>query len=60
MPVWAIVVQGVWSSVLALSGTFDQITTYAIFAMGLFYGVMVSAVFALRRTMPKAEWPYKT
>lgn len=60
VPVAAILAQGVWSSVLALSGTFDQLTTCCIFAMWLFYGVTASTVFALRRTRPEAERPYKT
>jgi APA family basic amino acid/polyamine antiporter len=58
-PVWAIIVQGACASVLALSGTFDQITTYVIFALWLFAGVTVSAVFVLRRKMPEIERPYK-
>jgi APA family basic amino acid/polyamine antiporter len=59
-PVWAIIAQSAWGCVLALSGTFDQITTYTIFALWLFFGVTVSAVFVLRRTMPDAPRPYKT
>jgi APA family basic amino acid/polyamine antiporter len=59
-PVWAIFIQSTWGCVLALSGTFDQITTYTMFALWLFFGVTVSAVFKLRRTMPNAERPYKT
>jgi APA family basic amino acid/polyamine antiporter len=59
VPAWAIVAQGAWASVLALSGTFDQISTYAVFATWLFSGVTVSAVFLLRRKMPDAERPYK-
>lgn len=59
-PVWAIVAQSSWGCVLALSGTFDQITTYVIFALWLFFGVTVSAVFVLRRKMPDVERPYKT
>jgi len=58
-PVWAIIAQSSWGCVLALSGTFDQITTYVIFALWLFIGVTVSAVFVLRRTMPDVERPYK-
>ena len=58
-PVWAIIAQSSWGCVLALSGTFDQITTYVIFALWLFVGVTVSALFVLRRTMPNAERPYK-
>jgi APA family basic amino acid/polyamine antiporter len=59
-PVWAIIAQSAWGCVLALSGTFDQITTYTIFALWLFFGVTVSAVFVLRRKMPNAERPYRT
>jgi APA family basic amino acid/polyamine antiporter len=58
--VWAIVAQSGWGCALALSGTFDQITTYSIFALWLFFGVTVSAVFVLRRKMPDAERPYRT
>jgi APA family basic amino acid/polyamine antiporter len=60
VPVWAIIAQSLWACVLALSGTFDQISTYVIFALWLFFGVTVSAVFVLRRKMPTAERPYKT
>ena len=59
-PVWAIIAQSGWGCVLALTGTFDQITTYTIFALWLFFGVTVSAVFVLRRKMPHVERPYKT
>jgi APA family basic amino acid/polyamine antiporter len=60
VPVWAIIFQGAWASVLALSGTFDQITTYSIFALWLFFGVTASSVFVLRRKMPDAKRPYRT
>ena len=60
VPVWAIIFQGAWASVLALSGTFDQITTYSIFALWLFFGVTASSVFVLRRKMPDVDRPYRT
>lgn len=60
VPAWAIVIQGAWASVLALTGTFDQITTCTIFAAWLFYGITASGVFVLRRKMPGAERPYRT
>lgn len=60
VPVWAIIFQGAWASALALSGTFDQITTYSIFALWLFFGVTASTVFVLRRKMPDAKRPYRT
>lgn len=59
-PVWAIIAQSGWGCVLALSGTFDQISTYVIFALWLFFGVTVSTVFVLRRKVPAAQRPYRT
>ncbi len=60
VPVVAILIQGVWSCVLALSGTFDQLTDCLLFASWIFYGLVTSSVFLLRRKMPDAERPYKT
>jgi APA family basic amino acid/polyamine antiporter len=60
VPVIAIMIQAVWSSVLALSGTFDQLTDCLLFASWIFYGLVTSSVFVLRRKMPNAERPYKT
>ena len=60
VPVKAIMVQAIWSCVLALLGTFDQLTNYAVFSMWIFYILTTSAVFVLRRKMPDAERPYKT
>ncbi|MCA1817023.1 MAG: amino acid permease [Acidobacteria bacterium] len=60
VPARAIIFQGAWASVLALSGTFDQISTYTIFALWLFFGVTATSVFVLRRKMPDAERPYRT
>lgn len=60
VPVIAIVIQAVWSSVLALSGTFDQLTDCLLFASWIFYGLVTSSVFVLRRKMPNAKRPYMT
>lgn len=60
VPVYAIIIQGIWSSVLALSGTFDQLTDCLLFASWIFYGLVTSSVFVLRRKMPDIERPYKT
>ena len=51
--------QGVWASVLVLSGTFDQLTDMVIFAVFIFYGATTLGVFILRRKMPDANRPYK-
>jgi basic amino acid/polyamine antiporter, APA family len=60
VPVWSIVIQAMWSSVLALSGSYDQLTDYVIFASWIFYGMTTSAVFVLRRKLPDMPRPYKT
>lgn len=60
VPVWAIMIQACWASILALSGTFDQLTDYVIFASWIFYGLVTSSVFVLRRKMKDAERPYRT
>lgn len=55
----SLVVQGVWSAVLVLSGSFDTISDYVIFAAWLFYMLGAFGVFVLRKKMPDAKRPYK-
>ena len=55
----SLLVQGIWASVLVLSGTFDQLTDMIIFAVFIFYGATTLGVFILRRKMPDAHRPYK-
>jgi len=56
----SIVAISVWSIVLSLSGTFEQLFTYVIFGQWLFFGLTVAAVFVLRRKRPDLPRPYKT
>jgi APA family basic amino acid/polyamine antiporter len=60
VPVRSLVAQGIWSGVLALSGSYDTLTDYAIFALWLFYGLVTASVFIFRQRMPAAERPYRT
>ncbi len=60
VPVRALVVQGVWVSVLVLSGSFDALTDYAMFAAWIFYGLAASTVFVFRRRLPAARRPFAT
>jgi APA family basic amino acid/polyamine antiporter len=55
----SLVWQGIWASVLVLSGTFDQLTDMIVFAVFIFYGATSLGVFILRRKMPDAHRPYK-
>jgi APA family basic amino acid/polyamine antiporter len=60
VPVAAVLIQAAWASVLAASGTYDQLTDYVIFASWIFYGLATSAVFVLRSKAPELPRPYKT
>lgn len=58
-PAVAIVAQAIWSSLLVLSGGAEALTSYTGFAVVLFAGVAVAALFVLRRREPGASRPYK-
>jgi APA family basic amino acid/polyamine antiporter len=49
-----------WSSLLALSGTYDQLFTYVIFASWIFYGMATASVIVLRIKRPDLARPYRT
>jgi len=55
----SLVVQGVWASILVLSGSFDTITDYVIFAAWLFYMLGAIGVFVLRKKYKDVYRPYK-
>ena len=59
VPGVALVMQGVWSAVLALSGSYSDLLDYVIFANLLFYVLTVGAVFVLRATRPREPRPYR-
>jgi APA family basic amino acid/polyamine antiporter len=58
-PVGALVLQGIWSSVLALSGSYDRLLTYVTFASLAFNAVTVVGLFVLRRNRADAPRPYR-
>ncbi len=60
VPVTCLLAQCFWASVLAISGTFDQLTDCLLFVSWIFYGLVTSSVFVLRRKLPNAERPYRT
>lgn len=55
----ALAVQGVWASLLCLSGTYSELLDYVIFAVLIFFVLVVSAIFVLRKKRPDWERPYK-
>lgn len=58
-PSFAILAQGLWAAVLVLSGSYETLADYAMFATWLFYGLMVAGVVVLRRTQPGLNRPYR-
>jgi len=61
-PAIAIIAQAIWSSLLVLSGTFDQLLTYTGFGVILFSALAVLSLFVVRRTPAQTKvfraWGY--
>jgi APA family basic amino acid/polyamine antiporter len=59
-PAAAIVSTALWSSVLVLSGTFEQLFTYVVFMSWLWFALAALAIFAFRTREPNAPRPFRT
>jgi amino acid transporter len=59
-PGGALIFQGTLASLMALSGTFEELTSLFIFAAWIFYALSVVAMFRLRRIAPEMPRPYRT
>jgi len=55
----AIIIQGFWSSILALSGTFEELIILVVFVNFMMWITAASTVFVLRRKQPDLDRPYK-
>jgi APA family basic amino acid/polyamine antiporter len=51
--------QAAWATVLILTGSLDALGNYVAFAITLFAGIAVAAVFVLRAREPNAPRPFK-
>jgi len=49
-----------WAAILVLSGRYDQLFTYVIFASWILYGMTTASVLVLRRKRPDMPRPYRT
>ena len=58
-PAASIVAQALWATVLILTGSRDKLANYVGFAIVLFAGIAVAAVFVLRWREPDAPRPFK-
>ncbi|MGB5015108.1 MAG: amino acid permease [Pyrinomonadaceae bacterium] len=59
VPINGVLFQGVWASILAMSGSFDALTDYVIFGSWIFYALITSSIFLFRRKYPDAPRPYR-
>jgi len=55
----SLIFQGVLASLMALTGTFEELTNLFIFAAWIFYGAAVVAMFRMRKTEPDLPRPYR-
>jgi APA family basic amino acid/polyamine antiporter len=59
VPINGVLFQGVWASILALSGSFDTLTDYVIFGSWIFYALITSSIFVFRHKYPDLVRPYR-
>jgi APA family basic amino acid/polyamine antiporter len=59
VPVTSLVLLAVWGALLAVSGTFDQLTNMAVMSYALFWIPVALAVLVLRRKRPLEPRPYR-
>ena len=58
-PVNSLWVQWAWTCLLCLSGSYNQLLDYVIFAVLVFYILTITGLFVLRRTRPNVSRPYR-
>ena len=58
-PALAVAASAAWATLLALSGTFEQLFTYVVFASWIFAALAAGSVFVLRHRQPAAPRPFR-
>lgn len=59
VPAKALIYQGIWASILTLSGTYSDLLTYEAFGAVLFTLLAVVGLLILRKTQPDLPRPYR-
>lgn len=59
VPSVAMWIQGIWASLLCLSGKYGDLLVYSTFASLIFYILTIFGIFILRKKEPNTERPYK-
>ena len=58
-PTAGVVTLGLWSMLLVLSGSYEQLFQYSLFSSFIFHAITALALFTLRRQQPDAPRPYR-
>lgn len=58
-PSFSILVQGFWTGLLALSGSYEALVTYVLFIAWIIHAAAILAVIVLRRKHPEWNRPYR-
>jgi APA family basic amino acid/polyamine antiporter len=58
-PAVSLMVQMVWTCMLCISGSYNQLLEYIVFAVLVFYILTIGGLFVLRRKHPDADRPYR-
>jgi APA family basic amino acid/polyamine antiporter len=58
-PAVSLIFQAVWAAILTLTGSYNELLDYVIFAVVLFYILTIAGIFRLRRTRTEAPRPYR-
>lgn len=58
-PVFGLMAQAIWASALCLTGTYNELLNYVIFAALIFYLLTTVALFRMRRTHAHLDRPVK-
>ena len=58
-PALAVCAAAMWSTLLAATGTFEQLLTYVVFIGWIFYALAAASIFIYRKNSPDAPRPYR-
>lgn len=59
VPAFGLTIQMIWSSLLCLSGQYNDLLDYLIIVVLIFYILTVTGLFILRKKKPELDRPYK-
>lgn len=59
VPAKSLLYQGIWASILTLTGTYSDLLTYVAFGSVLFTALSVIGLFILRKKQPELARPYR-